>query len=81
VWIISKQDKKAVAEINAAIQELLSDNKATLPADKICLKDGDLAVNDYNRGHYTLIMSSSSVIGERSLLTTTGRVLFDAFSV
>jgi triphosphoribosyl-dephospho-CoA synthetase len=45
--IISKEDKKAVAEIKEAIQALLSENKATLPADKICMKDGDLAVTDY----------------------------------
>jgi hypothetical protein len=78
--IISKEDKKAVAEIKEAIQALLSENKATLPADKICMKDGDLAVTDYNRGHYTINASNNTrpvvVNRDRSPITDDDDIIY-----
>lgn len=70
-FLIPKEDKETLATINKAIDALVAEhkiNKAAIAADKLCLRDGDLAFNkegeplDGYPGHMSFKASSNQQI-------------------
>lgn len=70
-FLIPKDDKETLAKINGAIDTLIAEhkiNKASIPADKMCLRGGDVAFNkdgeplDGYPGHFSFKASSNQQI-------------------
>lgn len=62
-FLIPKSDKAVKAQLDAAIKALLVENKAKVPADKICLKDGDESEYDGYAGNWSIKASNKDLKG------------------
>jgi hypothetical protein len=81
-FLISKDDKETIATINKAIDQFIIENKinkAAIPTDKICFRDGDTFFNkngeplDGYQGHMSFKASSNAkphVVDQRKLPIT-----------
>jgi hypothetical protein len=81
-FLISKDDKETIATINKAIDQLVAENKinkAAIPTDKLCFRDGDTFFNkdgeplDGYQGHMSFKAASNQavqVVDQRKLPIT-----------
>lgn len=60
--LINKNDLNSKNKIDNAINKLLADNKIKLPADKICIKDGDFVEYEGFKNCWSINASSSKRI-------------------
>lgn len=79
-FLIDKSDKKTKAKLDAAIAECIAEAKIKVPADKICLKDGDDLDYDGYEGVWSLKASQKkrpTVINrDKSPLTEDDEVIY-----